>query len=147
MVFTRAITVALATALSISTIVQAVPVKRAQGDINGEFSIDILHTFKRYLRLCTIIDMDILNFALTLEHLEVAFYTQGLNKFNATDFKQRVFRTLHAGGSRRSSRTSRRTSTRSLLRSARMRRTPASTTCMPQFRFSLSPIILAKFCF
>ncbi len=31
--------------------------------------------------------MDILNFALTLEHLEVAFYTQGLNKFNATDFK------------------------------------------------------------
>lgn len=31
--------------------------------------------------------MDILNFALTLEHLEVAYYTQGLNKFNATDFK------------------------------------------------------------
>ncbi len=31
-------------------------------------------------------DVDILNFALTLEHLEAVFYTQGLKKFDANDF-------------------------------------------------------------
>jgi rubrerythrin len=32
-------------------------------------------------------DVDILNFALTLEHLEAVFYTQGLKKFDAGDFR------------------------------------------------------------
>jgi rubrerythrin len=31
-------------------------------------------------------DVDILNYALTLEHLEYAFYRDGLNRFNASDF-------------------------------------------------------------
>ncbi|CAN5263017.1 hypothetical protein BH24ACT17_BH24ACT17_09650 [soil metagenome] len=31
-------------------------------------------------------DIDMLNFALTLEHLEAVFYTQGLKKFDANDF-------------------------------------------------------------
>ncbi len=32
-------------------------------------------------------DIDILNFALTLEHLEAVFYTQGLRKFDRQDFR------------------------------------------------------------
>ena len=36
------------------------------------------------------IDIDILNFALTLEHVENAFYTQGLSRFKQEDF-------VHAG--------------------------------------------------
>jgi rubrerythrin len=33
-------------------------------------------------------DVEILNYALTLEHLEATFYTQGLNKFDKGDFKK-----------------------------------------------------------
>ena len=33
-------------------------------------------------------DIDILNFALTLEHLEATFYTQGLRKFDRLDFRK-----------------------------------------------------------
>ncbi|CAA9471111.1 MAG: hypothetical protein AVDCRST_MAG58-4221 [uncultured Rubrobacteraceae bacterium] len=33
-------------------------------------------------------DVDMLNFALTLEHLEAVFYTQGLKKFDAKDFSE-----------------------------------------------------------
>ncbi len=33
-------------------------------------------------------DVDILNFALTLEHLEAVFYTQGLKKFDQNDFEK-----------------------------------------------------------
>jgi rubrerythrin len=36
-------------------------------------------------------DLDILNFALRLERLEAAFYTQGLAKFSATDFANAAF--------------------------------------------------------
>ena len=36
-------------------------------------------------------DVDMLNFALTLEHLEANFYRQGLEKFNARDIKQSKF--------------------------------------------------------
>lgn len=36
-------------------------------------------------------DIDILNFALRLERLEAAFYTQGLAKFSATDFANAAF--------------------------------------------------------
>ena len=36
-------------------------------------------------------DVDVLNYALTLEHLEAAFYTQGLNRFRATDFSNTMF--------------------------------------------------------
>jgi len=37
-------------------------------------------------RSSTITDFEVLNFALTLEHLENAFYTQGLNKYSQSDF-------------------------------------------------------------
>ena len=33
-------------------------------------------------------DLDILNYALTLEHLEATFYTQGLQRFSAKDFER-----------------------------------------------------------
>jgi len=33
-------------------------------------------------------DIDILNYALTLEHLEAAFYTQGLRRFSEKDFRK-----------------------------------------------------------
>ncbi|MEO7861689.1 MAG: ferritin-like domain-containing protein [Nitrospirales bacterium] len=36
-------------------------------------------------------DIDILNYALTLEHLEAAFYVQGLNTFTMTDFTSARF--------------------------------------------------------
>ena len=36
------------------------------------------------------VDVDLLNFALTLEHIENAFYTQGLSRFKQEDF-------VHAG--------------------------------------------------
>lgn len=36
-------------------------------------------------------DIDILNFALTLEHLEAVFYEQGLEKFDAKDIKKSDF--------------------------------------------------------
>ena len=36
-------------------------------------------------------DIDILNFALTLEHLEAAFYNQGLTRFSASDFSGASF--------------------------------------------------------
>lgn len=32
------------------------------------------------------LDVDVLNFALTLEHIENAFYTQGLSRFKQKDF-------------------------------------------------------------
>lgn len=32
------------------------------------------------------VDVDVLNFALTLEHIENAFYTQGLSRFKKKDF-------------------------------------------------------------
>lgn len=38
-------------------------------------------------RVDTYSDLDILNYALTLEHLEDTFYRQGLEKFSAEDFK------------------------------------------------------------
>lgn len=39
-------------------------------------------------------DIGTLNYALTLEHLEYAFYRDGLAKFNATDFDEQVFERL-----------------------------------------------------
>jgi len=36
-------------------------------------------------------DIDILNYALTLEHLEAAFYTQGLNRFSRGEFQSASF--------------------------------------------------------
>ena len=33
-------------------------------------------------------DLDILNYALTLEHLEASFYVQGLRRFDAKDFQR-----------------------------------------------------------
>lgn len=46
-------------------------------------------------------DIDILNYALTLEHLEAAFYVEGLRRFSQHDFKSAHF--LHGFGSRVSS--------------------------------------------
>ncbi|MFB6304409.1 MAG: ferritin-like domain-containing protein [Haloferacaceae archaeon] len=43
-------------------------------------------------------DVDVLNYALTLEHLEYAFYRDGLERFDAADFRQA--RTLNGFGDR-----------------------------------------------
>lgn len=36
-------------------------------------------------------DLDVLNYALTLEHLEATFYTQGLKQFSSSDFSNGAF--------------------------------------------------------
>lgn len=43
-------------------------------------------------------DIAILNYALTLEHLEAAFYVQGLNRFRATDFNNANFAKVLGSG-------------------------------------------------
>ena len=43
-------------------------------------------------------DVAILNYALTLEHLEAAFYTQGLTRFRATDFSTATFARVFGPG-------------------------------------------------
>ena len=43
-------------------------------------------------------DVDVLNYALTLEHLEAAFYTQGLSRFQATDFSNAMFASVFGPG-------------------------------------------------
>jgi hypothetical protein len=43
-------------------------------------------------------DVAILNYALTLEHLEAAFYTQGLTRFKATDFSNAMFANVFGPG-------------------------------------------------
>lgn len=43
-------------------------------------------------------DIGILNYALTLEHLEAAFYTQGLSRFRATDFSSAMFASVFGPG-------------------------------------------------
>lgn len=37
------------------------------------------------------VDVDVLNFALTLEHIENAFYTEGLSRFKQNDFEDAGF--------------------------------------------------------
>jgi hypothetical protein len=49
---------------------------------HSKFSVPLDHELS--------VDVDILNFALTLEHIENAFYTQGLSRFKQEDF-------VHAG--------------------------------------------------
>ena len=44
-------------------------------------------------------DIDILNYALTLENLEAAFYTQGLKQYSSTDFMNAAFMSGFADGS------------------------------------------------
>ena len=36
-------------------------------------------------------DLEILNYALTVEHLEAAFYNQGLRQYSSSDFAQAPF--------------------------------------------------------
>ena len=43
-------------------------------------------------------DLSILNYALSLEHLEAAFYTEGLNRFRATDFGSAAFASVLGSG-------------------------------------------------
>src|SRR5688500_2286483 len=43
-------------------------------------------------------DVSVLNYALTLEHLEAAFYTQGLSRFRATDFSNAMFASVFGPG-------------------------------------------------
>jgi rubrerythrin len=43
-------------------------------------------------------DVSVLNYALTLEHLEAAFYTQGLARFRATDFSNATFAGVFGSG-------------------------------------------------
>jgi hypothetical protein len=40
---------------------------------------------------CSFLDTTVLNYALTLEHLENAFYSGGLSKFDAASFEQAGF--------------------------------------------------------
>jgi hypothetical protein len=43
-------------------------------------------------------DIGILNYALTLEHLEAAFYTQGLSRFSSSDFNNAAFASVLGTG-------------------------------------------------
>lgn len=43
-------------------------------------------------------DVSVLNYALTLEHLEAAFYTQGLTRYRATDFSSAMFASVFGPG-------------------------------------------------
>lgn len=77
------------TALCIATIhVTALPTKRSADAITGSFFLPVLWylnvRFSWYSD--SFADNQVLNFALNLEHLENAFYTEGLKKHSQSDF-------------------------------------------------------------
>lgn len=61
-----------------------IPSKRANGPMTGNDHLP--YTNDWHILTSINLDIEVLNFALTLEHLESAFYTEGLKKYNQHDF-------------------------------------------------------------